>query len=51
MCSQDLNSESDCFPHLPLFYMDSETMGGIEMFAACYWLVVTDCESIEVHIG
>ena len=27
VCSQDLNSESDCFPPLPLFYMDSETMG------------------------
>ena len=27
MRSQDLNSESDCFPPLPLFYMDSETMG------------------------
>ena len=44
VCSQDLNSESDCFPTLPLFYMDSETMGDRNVrclsLIGCYWLRV-----------
>ena len=39
-----------CFPPLPLFYMDSETMG--DQNVRCLSLIgCTDCESIEVRIG
>ena len=49
VCSQDLNSESDCFPPLPLFYMDSETMGD-RNFRYLSLIGCTDCGSTEVRI-
>ena len=47
VCSQDLNSESDCFPPLPLFYMDSETMGVRNV--RCLSLI--GCYRLRVHWG
>ena len=47
VCSQDLSSESDCLPPLPLFYMDSETMR--DRNVRCLSLI--GCYRLRVHWG